>query len=171
MLIMLVPVMLGHISCNNVYAQQIIHVPEDISNLQKAIDASETDAIIKVSAGTYYGNLLLSGRRTMIGEDPQRTILTDDGEGSPDAIMIISGDCTFTGFTVTGARGAGLGHAVMVTRGAPTITNNIIRDNAFTALGIHSEVYPTLAMVAGNKIYGNGGAGIANYGQYSKSVI
>ncbi len=59
----------------------------------------------------------------------------------------------------------------MVTRGSPSITNNIIRDNSFTGLGIHSESYLTLAMVKNNKIYGNGGAGIANYGQYSMSLI
>jgi parallel beta-helix repeat protein len=150
---------------------QVIHVPQDITDLQQAIDASDKDATIRVSAGIYYGNFKISGNRNLIGEDPQTTILTDDGEGPPDAIITIAGDCTFSGFTVTGARGAGLGHAVIITRGSPRITNNIIRDNSFTGLGIHTEIQPTLAIITGNKIYGNGGAGIANYGQHSKSLI
>jgi nitrous oxidase accessory protein NosD len=150
---------------------QVIYVPRDFADLQQAIDASDKGATIRVAAGTYYGNFQLSGHRNLIGEDPQTTILTDDGEGPPDPIITIAGDCTFSGFTVTGCRGAGLGHAVMVTKGSPRIINNIIRDNSFTGLGIHSETHLTLALVSGNKIYGNGGAGIANYGQYSRSTI
>jgi hypothetical protein len=152
-------------------SSQVIRVPQDMADLQQAIDASSKEATIQVAAGTYYGNFQVSGNRSLIGENPQTTILTDDGEGPPDAVMTIAGDCTLSGFTITGTRGAGLGHAVMISRGSPRIINNIIRDNSFTGLGIHSEVQPTLAVITGNKIYGNGGAGIANYGQYSKSLI
>lgn len=150
---------------------EVIRVPQDIADLQQAIDASDEDATIRVAAGTYYGNFHLSGKRRLIGEDPQNTVLTDDGEGPPDAIITINGDCTLSGFMITGARGGGLGHAVVITRGSPSVTNNIIRDNSFTALGIHSEAHLTIARIYNNKIYGNGGAGIANYGQYSRSLI
>ncbi len=90
-------------------AQSVIRVPQDFSDLQEAIDASDKEALIRVAAGTYYGNFQLTGNRSLIGESPQTTILTDDGEGNPDAIITINGDGVFSGFTVTGARGGGLG--------------------------------------------------------------
>ncbi len=169
--VLAVCILLVLVVAGEAFPQSVVRFPQDFDDLQQAIDASDKGALIRVAAGTYYGNFRLTGNRNLIGENPQTTILADDGEGSPDAVITISGDGTFSGFTVTGARGGGLGHAVIIARGSPRITNNIIRDNSFTGLGIHSESYPTLAMIKNNKIYGNGGAGIANYGQYSKSII
>jgi len=152
-------------------AGKTILVPQDYPSIQEALDASARDDTIEVAEGIYYENIVLSEERKLLGKNNQTTIITDDGEGAPGAVVAINGDCTFSGFTVTGARGAGLGHAVMVTKGKPQITNNIIRDNSFTGLGIHSEMELAAAYVVGNKIYGNGGAGIANFGQSSRSII
>ena len=148
-----------------------IYVPQDYPKIQPALDVSEKGDEIKVSPGTYYENITIPDGRSLVGYDNQNTIIADSGEGPPDAVVTIAGDCVLNGFTVTGARGAGLGHALVISRGSPQVINNIIRDNSYTGIGIHAEMYLTTAFVKGNQIYGNGGAGIANYGQHSESTI
>jgi parallel beta-helix repeat protein len=59
----------------------------------------------------------------------------------------------------------------MVLRGSPRIIDNIIRDNSYTGLGLHSEVSYTAPLIVGNKLFGNGGAGIANLGRFCRPVI
>lgn len=148
-----------------------IYVPQDYESIQKAIDIADRGDTVKVDPGIYYENIILRDGRNLIGSGADKTIITDDGEGRPDAIIQIDGNCELSGFTITGARGAGVGHAVMVTRGAPKITDNIVRDNSYTGIGIHSASVLTTAVVSRNRIYGNGGAGIANLGEYAKAVI
>jgi parallel beta-helix repeat protein len=150
---------------------KLIQVPEDYDSIQKAIDASRRNDIIQVRAGTYYENITLKDGRHLIGDGAEVTFIIDDGKGAPDPVVYIDGDVTLRGFTITGGRGAGVGHAVMVTRGSPRIINSIVRDNSYTGIGLHSEVQYSAPIIVGNKIFGNGGAGIANLGHYSKSVI
>ncbi|MBI5787413.1 MAG: right-handed parallel beta-helix repeat-containing protein [Candidatus Schekmanbacteria bacterium] len=148
-----------------------MRIPQDSHSLQEAIDNSERGDTIEVAPGTYYENIVLRDGRNLIGAGAQKTILTDDGDGAPDPIVQIDGDCLLKGFTITGARGAGIGHAVMIGRGSPKITDNIIRDNSYTGIGVHASTVLTSPLITGNAIYGNGGAGIANLGQFCKTKI
>ncbi len=148
-----------------------LHVPAEYDNIQKAIDISDRGDTIKVAPGIYYENIRLRDGRSLIGAGANKTTITDNEQGPPDPIVEIDGDCLLQGFTITGARGAGIGHAVMITRGAPRILDNIVRDNSFTAIGIHSASSLTTPLVSRNRIYGNGGAGIANLGEFSKGII
>ena len=150
---------------------RILHVPREYDSIQEAIDISDRGDTIKVAPGTYYENIVIRDGRHLLGAGADRTILTDDGEGPPDPIIQIEGDCTVSGFTVTGARGAGIGHAIMITRGAPTVKNNVVRDNSYTGIGVHSESSLTNPLITKNKIYGNGGAGIAVLGQFARPII
>jgi len=150
---------------------KVIHVPKDFESVQKAIDASDRNDIIQVAPGTYYENINVKEGRHLIGAGAEVTILMDDGKGAPDPVVYVAGDATIRGFTITGGRGAGVGHAVMVLRGSPIIINNIIRDNSYTGLGLHSEVSYTAPLIVGNKLFGNGGAGIANLGRFCRPVI
>jgi len=108
---------------------------------------------------------------TLEGVDVENTIIADSGQGPPNPVLELSCDCTIKNLTITGARGAGVGHAVVVLKGSPRVLNNIIRDNNYTGLGIHSEVTKIKAFVKGNKIYGNGGAGISNLGSAVDNLI
>jgi parallel beta-helix repeat protein len=150
---------------------KVIHVPKDYDSIQKAIDASSRNDIIRVAPGTYYENINLREGRNLIGSGAEVTFLIDDGKGPPDPVVYIAGDVTIQGFTITGGRGAGVGHAVMVLRGSPRIIDNIVRDNSYTGIGLHSEVSYTAPLIIGNKLFGNGGAGIANLGSYCKPTI
>jgi parallel beta-helix repeat protein len=150
---------------------KVIHVPKDYDSIQKAIDASSRNDIIRVAPGTYYENINLREGRNLIGSGADVTFLIDDGKGPPDPVVYIAGDVTIQGFTITGGRGAGVGHAVMVLRGSPRILDNIVRDNSYTGIGLHSEISYTAPFIIGNKLFGNGGAGIANLGSFCKPVI
>lgn len=150
---------------------KVIHVPRDFESVQRAIDASDRNDIIQVAPGTYYENINVKEGRHLIGSGAEVTFLIDDGKGAPDPVVYIAGDVTIRGFTITGGRGSGVGHAVMVLRGSPRIIDNIIRDNSYTGLGLHSEVSFTAPLIIGNKLFGNGGAGIANLGRFCKPVI
>ncbi|MFQ5646288.1 MAG: nitrous oxide reductase family maturation protein NosD [bacterium] len=150
---------------------KVIRVPDDYTRIQEAIDVSQKNDVIMVDQGTYYENIHIEENRCLIGAGSELTILLDTGKGPPDPVVEIAGEVLLQGFTITGARGSGVGHAVMILRGAPMIVDNIIRDNAYTAIGVHSQVSFTAPIIAGNKIFGNGGAGIANLGKFSKAVI
>jgi len=150
---------------------RIIHVPKDFEGIQEGIDESHPGDTILVAPGTYYENVRMKDGITLEGEDVELTIIADSGQGPPNPVVELSCDCTLTNLTVTGARGAGVGHAVVVLSGNPRIINNVIRDNNYTGLGIHAEVNKVRAYVMGNRIYGNGGAGITNLGSGVNNLI
>jgi len=150
---------------------RVIHVPEDFVSVQEAIDESHHGDTVLLAPGTYYENVRMKDGITLEGEDAELTILADSGQGPPNPVVELSCDCTLKNLTVTGARGAGVGHAVVVLSGNPRVIDNIIRDNSYTGLGIHSEVNKVKAFVTGNRIYGNGGAGITNLGSGVNNTI
>jgi len=141
-----------------------IHVPKNFGTIQDAIDEAEKGDTIIVAAGMYYENIRMKDGLTLEGADVENTIISDSGMGAPRPIVELSCDCTLKGFTITGARGAGLGHAVVVLSGSPKILNNIIRGNSYTAIGIHSQINKVNVRISGNIIYGNGGAGVSSLG-------
>ncbi len=150
---------------------RVIHIPKDYDTVQEGIDESEEGDTVLVSPGTYYENIRMKDGITLEGVDVETTILADDGEGPPDPIVELSCSCTLKNLTITGARGAGVGHAVVVLKGNPKVLNNVIKDNNYTGLGIHSEVDQVRAYVEGNRIYGNGGAGMSNLGSGVDNLI
>ncbi|MBI5788183.1 MAG: right-handed parallel beta-helix repeat-containing protein [Candidatus Schekmanbacteria bacterium] len=159
------------ILCSGALEAKILYVPQEYESIQQAIDLADRGDSIKVAPGVYYENLILRDGRNLVGSGADVTILTDDRDGAPDPIIDIDGNCLLTGFTITGARGAGVGHAIMITRGGPFITDNWICDNCYTGIGIHSETFLTNPLIVHNKVYGNGGAGIANLGEFSRAII
>lgn len=148
-----------------------IHIPKDYETIQEGIDEAKKGDTIFVSNGNYYENLRMKDGLILEGQDSELTIITDSGQGPPNPVVQLSCNCTLKNVTVTGARGAGIGHAVVVLGGNPRILNNIIRDNNYTGIGIHSEVDKVSAYIRGNKIYANGGAGISSLGSSVDSII
>ena len=82
------------------------------ASIQAAIDAADAGDTIMVAAGTYNENLTLNGKGlTFIADDNDVTIQSVTGS---TPVVTISGDhlganTSFTGFTFTGATGAGIG--------------------------------------------------------------
>jgi len=146
------------LSAVSVFAKTIV-VPKDYDLIQDAIDESSPGDDVKVLPGIYTENVTMKDGVNLIGSGPDLTTIVAVQEGPPGAVIYCSEDAVLKGFTVTGARGKP-GHAIMVKDVSTRIINLIVRDNAYTGIGIHnSKASP---VVEGCKIHNNGGPGIAN---------
>jgi len=70
------------------------------TTIQEAINANETQDghTIFVEAGTYYENVVVNKTLSLIGENREATII--DGNGSGDAVTVLSNDTSLSSFTL-----------------------------------------------------------------------
>jgi hypothetical protein len=122
---------------------EIIMVPDDIENIQGAINESDDGDTVLVEPGEYVENIDFCGKNIVVcslflfnGDEEfiERTIINGNGEGG--VVAFDEGetrDAVLTGFTLlNGNRESGGG---ILCRGSePTLTHLIIRDN-FAELG------------------------------------
>jgi len=83
----------------------------DFSTIQGAIDAASDGDTISVAAGTYYEHVIIDKDLTLIGEDPETTIIDGGGTGQ---VIIANGSWsspgpsfTLEGFTITNGFASG----------------------------------------------------------------
>lgn len=138
---------------------QILHVPDDHSTIQAAIDAAEEGDTVLADEGTYYENLHIAsvsitlGSQFLIDGDTShisKTIIdgseyTDSTEASviyihdlPDSKSVV------TGFTITGGAGRNVngnleGGGIFLFGCGCTIRNNIIEGNTSESYGSSSS--------------------------------
>ena len=155
-------------------AQTTIRVPEDQPSIQDAINVASSGDTVLVAPGTYFENLFFGGKAIAVKSSAGADSTIIDGGG----IVVVSfqsfeGQTTvLDGFTI---RNGGADGAIVVFFSSPTISNNIIRDNA--GCGIYILSSPS-AVVANNAISNNlmtcpnqaGGAGIAIDGSGSPLI-
>ena len=101
-------------------------------SIQKAIDESENGDTVRVSSGTYIGNINFYGKDIVVeGEGPETTII--DGNGSSSNVVRFFGFETaaaqLRGFTITnGAAASGAG--IYCNNANPTIEHVLITNNS-----------------------------------------
>ncbi|UCB58245.1 MAG: right-handed parallel beta-helix repeat-containing protein [Thermoplasmatales archaeon] len=135
--------------------------------IQKAIDAASPGDTVEIPSGIYYENILIYKPITLLGEDPETTII-DGGGGSKDGglsaknvVKITSNDVTISGFTIRNGEADG----VVFVSSNVAVTNNIITQNNGT--GIRSSkslefiLNETDNIIHGNTITNNTYGGIA----------
>ena len=101
-------------------------------SIQKAIDISENGDTVRVSSGTYIGNINFYGKDIVVeGEGPETTII--DGNGGTENVVRFFGFETaaaqLRGFTITnGAAASGAG--IYCNNANPTIEHVLITNNS-----------------------------------------
>jgi parallel beta-helix repeat protein len=116
------------------------HVPGDFSTIQEAINASDPYDIIHVAAGTYYEHLKIETHNlTIIGENPNNTVV--DGNGTGSVIFLTAFNVTITGFTLQNGN-YGIN---MNTANNCTISNNRLTSNEFDGLRLWGSSNNTIS--------------------------
>ncbi len=131
-----------HAGANPIEAQVSVDYPIHNLNsglnytaIQQAINARETSNghTIFIQHGTYVGEIVVNKSLSLIGEDPETTII--DGMGAPDQVIkIAANNVSIAGFTIrnssrtAGAAYSGGGIAMHYVKNC-TIHANIIADN------------------------------------------
>lgn len=142
-----------------------IHVPEDYSTIQEAIDAASNSDVVLVNTGTYVENLDFQGKAITVRsiEGPSQTVI--DGNQADCCVIFKSGennDSVLEGFSITNGIGAFLspyrygGAIACMYDSSPTIRGNLIHGNSAEMHGgaILTYIYSN-PVIVGNLIMNN----------------
>jgi len=142
--------------------------PADFSTIQEAINAASDGDTVFVRNGTYYENVIVNKKLSLVGEDKTSTVI--DGNASGNVVLMTSAAYTanISSFTLRNGRGINDGAGIDI-RGSSnhTIADNIIIDNE---LGL--RLYPShYNMIYGNEITSNLETGIELRSSRANSIF
>jgi parallel beta-helix repeat protein len=112
-----------------VHASTLIFVPENYTGIQEAIDAAVPGDTIHVNNGVYHENIIVNKTISLVGEDPETTVI--DGSGYNSSTVWVYGtnvkDVVIRNFTIRGSPS----YWGLYLLGCPNCTaeNNIISNN------------------------------------------
>jgi len=157
-----------------------IAVPDDYSTIQSAVNAASPGDTVYVRPGTYRENVQLKETLSLVGEDPQDTII--EGGNVQEVISVLADHVSITGFTISNDQSAskvGSGYpdiALLATscsisgnvlsgsfagvelsgsaNGNTIIGNEIVNNNWGIYIGAHSPASPS-GVVADNNVIRN----------------
>jgi len=131
------------------------------ASIQAAINAASNGDTVQVAQGTYYENLVWSGRSlTLIGAGAEQTAIDGGGVGRCLSVTDVPATARIEGFTFRNGRWHQQGAGVLLNAASPTLKNNVITANTvyqFSGGGIYIlQASPTLI---GNRIEDNSALG------------
>jgi parallel beta-helix repeat protein len=132
-LIIIMIVMVGA-KCNKdvVATPSAIVVPSPgYETIQKAINAANPGEVIRVTARTYYENLIVNKSVSIIGEDPANTVV--DGGGNGNVITVIGSNVVVSGFTIQNGKQGNWPYCGISVFGCSfvVVNNTLLRDNYY----------------------------------------
>jgi parallel beta-helix repeat protein len=138
-----------------------IVVPDDYATIQEAIDNAPENGTVFVRSGSYRERVFVTKPLTLLGEDPENTVVSFDIDQLlvNGVIEVMSADVTISGFTITGSWigiWAPDDYSLPPRSRIKIIGNNVI-DNVLE--GISIEVGEN-HVISGNNITENGDHGI-----------
>jgi hypothetical protein len=113
-------------------AQNTIHVPADVPNIQEAIFAANNGDTILVSPGTYSG-FSYQGKNVIVQSTDGPAVTVLDGGGFSTLVSFINGEsqqAALRGFTITHGSAFQEGGGIEIMNSSPIIEGNIITANA-----------------------------------------
>ncbi len=142
-----------------------IHVPDDYSTIQEAVDNAVGGDTIIVGDGTYYENVDVDKQLTLKSENGSDNCIVDAG-GSGSAIKLSADGVTVEGFTATNSGVSWSDSGIEVVSSANNITNNNVSNNYY---GIFLDSSNNI--VADNTVSFNTNNGIYLYGFSNNNSI
>ncbi|MCH7494142.1 hypothetical protein IIA16_05475, partial [bacterium] len=147
----------------------VLKVPDVFLTIQLAIDGAAPGNIILVGQGTYFECIDFIGKDVLvIAGNPDPTLTIIDCGNADTAVKFVGGEtlaAELSGFTVkNGSNPGGDGGGVRITNSSPTLTGNIITNNAASrGAGIAIELNSTpdlIGNIVSFNIATNRGGGI-----------
>lgn len=123
-------------------------VATSLSTIQEAINHAKEGDVIFVPSGTYYEHVIVNKSVSLVGENPNTTII--DGNGTGSVLTVTANNVTITGFTVQNGGLNGKGINLYRCDGS-TIYNNRISES-FVGINVRGYVG---ARSANNVIHAN----------------
>jgi len=102
-----------------------ITVPNDYPTIQEAINAASEGDIINVKPGTYYENVVLNKTLSLVGENPETTII--DGEVDT-CVRVTANSTNITGFTMQSSMATWWVAGISFDSSHNNVSNNIIKN-------------------------------------------
>ena len=171
-------------SCLYLAAQDTLHVPNQYSSIQSAINASNNGDIVLVEDGIYYENINFNGKAITVASNfivdadtnhIYNTVIDGSQPANPDSgtvVYFISGEDTtsvLTGFTITG----GTGTLYIVPGETDRIAGGIGLENSGAKITYNRIINNSAVMdIPGSDIRVAGGGGIGAISDvYSNLII
>jgi enterochelin esterase family protein len=169
---------------NNIFAQDTLHVPNQYSSIQSAINASANGDVVLVDDGTYYENINFNGKAITVASNfivdgdtnhIYSTVIDGSQPANPDSgtvVYFVSGEDTtsvLTGFTITGGTGT-----LYIIPGVETdrIAGGIGLENSGAKITYNRiEGNSAVMDIPGTDIRVAGGGGIGAISDSSKNLI
>jgi hypothetical protein len=148
-----------------VYAN-ILHVPDDFSTIQEALDSAGTNDTVLVAPGIYCENIVwppTQGIDLLSDSGSQYTIIDGDDLGrviTLDSTALVDTSTVIWGFTITNGRAIGggmdaFGAGIFCNGSSPKVVNNVIGENVAYYSGGGMACKMCAPVISGNFIYGN----------------
>jgi parallel beta-helix repeat protein len=144
----------GNLFIRAIMSEPIITVPDDFPTIQEAINAANEGDTVYVRAGTYYENVVVNKSISLIGENPNNTII--DGGETGNVVYLGASDINISGFTIRNSGTSDWDTGVCVSRSSGNnISFNIVTNNR-NGIFIHESSKNTLTnnVVTANRVYG-----------------
>lgn len=122
----------------------LIRVTEQYSTIQEAVNAANPGGTVAVSAGIYYEHVVVNKSISLVGENPNTTIISGNN-GTQSVLLIVADNVSIDGFTIKNGD-----CGIWVNGNNVTINDNIIKENKGS---VGDGVL--LNQSSGAKIYGN----------------